>query len=1364
MKLRAVGQDLRPVVASSLFVLSFGIGCGGSGGGCGSLQALPKDPAPFGLPASQVIEGGLQARITRSGMDKLTSALPGLIKQGLGTEACAIPAQSVGWPQINVAVCNQPSCKMGAIGCPVRFAFSSADGLDRTLVSVVDGTPPVIHADMTFDLDVPIDMSAHVDLPLIPTVDRTCTLDLHDRHYYAVPGSDPIHVLADINLGIDPVNGELTLHLGQLQIANLDIEVIGSEGCNIDLSNVPVLGTALSLVGIPTDVNIGSLINGILSIANTQVGQFLLNLVINAVRPLIDTAVQNFLPKPLGIAKMLPTASLLTGYGLSDEAHLEMLVVPGGYVQGKAGGLTVGVVAGLNSDRDESTRTADLLSEPSLCVPSRAAPDLSKPPWSLLTNKARNDFLLAAAPEFSGMPDPVGGDGAGDDVAIGLSRSFLNLAGFHLFNSGTLCLTVPAVPQLNAGTLAPLIPSLDNILEDRKSPIAIALRPEQPLSFTVGTGSVSDPLLHIAASDLRVDLYAWIEERFVRVLTLGLDANIGLGLTVTMGMDGKPTVQPTISGIDPASVKVTAFNTDLLTESPDRVGKVVQSLLGVIVGQVGGAIPAFALPQIAGFSLDHMRIDRVKTAEDDFVAIYGTITVAQTMAAPEMDWTDPAHPHPIGQLDTRATVESQFVPPAPALAHLVDDGAKQPSVTLALSAFGAGTQEVEYAFRVNRGMWHAWQSDAHPTIIDPAFLLQGHHRIEVRSRIKNDFHSEDATPALVEALIDSMPPELHPAVDGDNLVFGGFDVVTDNAALRYSVAGGAFSDRDRFSLSEVGALTHNGRLPLVLLVRDEAGNLTTHSYDASAWLGVGSTKTTASGCSMGGGGAPTGALFGALVLLGLFLRKRALVLLLGAAACGQVGAGTHCNVDDECVASCMKGTVPTCKSGTCVCLNEIPIGDVGRFSSLTMIGPEAYVAAYNNTHGDLMMGHVLPPGVVQNWGFVDGLPDEPPTVPSGRVRSGIKGDGDDVGRYTSIQATPEGEPVVAYYDNTHHALKFGSFGAVRWHAHVVDQSTHDIDQVGRWATLTIDKKGLPAIAYTALVSSGSESGKPEGQLRFAQASVANPASAKDWTISILDSRPLPQGFVPFDTGVVIGPLGDGGVVDGGAGTDGGLAVAMAPLLPPALGLMPCIARRSDDSPAVAYYDRDHGSLRYVALDPKSAAWSKPLIVDGRDVSVGRGDLGLYPSLAFDDKDVAHLAYVDGAHQQLLHVDLKSRTPEVVDDGYKAADEKTSDGLPAPVFHQVGDSASIQVVAGKVLIAYQDATAVELRLAELGGDKKWKVSGVAGHAKPFAGSHGFYTNMLRVGSQAVISSYTINQQVEPAFYGVEVFSIDLGVIQ
>src|SRR6185503_5162300 len=117
-----------------------------------------------------------------------------------------------------------------------------------------------------------------------------------------------------------------------------------------------------------------------------------------------------------------------------------------------------------------------------------------------------------------------------------------------------------------------------------KAPLALVLRPQTPLSFTIGAGDMTDPLLHIVVSDLRIDFYAWVEERYVRIFTLGMDMNIGLNLTITKDAAGNPAIQPTLSGIDASHVTIRVSNTDLLQEDPSALAMVFPSLINIATG------------------------------------------------------------------------------------------------------------------------------------------------------------------------------------------------------------------------------------------------------------------------------------------------------------------------------------------------------------------------------------------------------------------------------------------------------------------------------------------------------------------------------------------------------------------------------------------------------------------------------------------------------------------------------------------------------------------------------------------------------------------------------------------------------------
>src|SRR5262245_7318891 len=84
-----------PLAALQLPLLClFGLSMGCSqGAGCAALQPLPDLPRPTGFPPDQVIEGGLQARLTKPGFDKLASLIPKLVQDQLSKPFCIPPAE-----------------------------------------------------------------------------------------------------------------------------------------------------------------------------------------------------------------------------------------------------------------------------------------------------------------------------------------------------------------------------------------------------------------------------------------------------------------------------------------------------------------------------------------------------------------------------------------------------------------------------------------------------------------------------------------------------------------------------------------------------------------------------------------------------------------------------------------------------------------------------------------------------------------------------------------------------------------------------------------------------------------------------------------------------------------------------------------------------------------------------------------------------------------------------------------------------------------------------------------------------------------------------------------------------------------------
>ncbi|HEX2569406.1 MAG TPA: hypothetical protein VH877_07585 [Polyangia bacterium] len=1302
------------------------MGCSSGGtSGCGGLTPLPSAPAPVGLPFDQQIEGGLQVRITPPGFTKLSSVIPELLKPVLSTPFC-IPTGSLA----GTTYCGG-ACGSGT-GCPVTLTFRGdlvpPQGIAVTAPN--NANQAVVHIDTAFNVSVPVRTSNFLG---------TCTFNAT---------TNGTHVNADIGLGTNATTGQLTVGLNALRRDTLNINISSSSG----------LGCSI----------LASILNGLAQVLDSFIGDF----IINALRPTLNSFIQTLLPNPLGLGSTVPLGTLLAAASAPSDANLELYIVPGGYTSASGGGLNLGVITGVNSDRDQRTRTAGLTSEPNLCVPALPTPNLGSAPWNLPRNTVRPDFRLPPAPEFTGQPEPKDSNNQVQDLAIGLSRTFLDLAGFHFFNSGGLCLAVggPQLAQLNAGTVSLLIPSLGNIVENRRAPLYLSLRPTTPLQFTLGAGTAQDSLLHVLVQDLRIDFYAFVEERYVRIFTVSADLNVGLGLTFTRDQNGNPALQPIISGIDKNSIKLRVSNTDLLQEDPDKLARALSSLIDIAVGQLTGAIPTVSLPSLQGFGLDGLSVTRVQTQQDDFLAINGSIVKqAAGLGLFAADWVPLARP--ALAIDATAEVADVSVPPGDLIREAVQAGRREagalPAVTLRLGAQGAEPatlSTLEWSVRVNGGIWQPWSREQLRTLVDPAFLLQGRHSIEVRARVQDDWTTESPAPVRLSVLIDSVPPELTTRVEGDRVVLHAEDNVSDEAALRYAWKTPAgwqeAGKRSELSSADVAAATHGGKDPLVVAAIDEAGNRTEKDVDVTELEPFHDKPGTSTGCActLGGHGArgqATGGLLALLVMVPLALRlgrrrlrqmrlgrSTGLCALLGAALLGQAGCkrAPLCRVADDCrQTQCGPNEIPACMpDGTCGCNPDTPRGDVGRFSSLVLRDGTAYVAAYNNTYGDLMIGHVTPPGVIDNWEFVDGVPEDvPPDNPQSKVRGGISSPGDDVGRYASIALTPAGDPVIAYYDASHGALKYASFGVVRWQSQVVDQGTGTPttggDDFGRYASLTLTRDGRPGIAYYAEVARGA-SGKRESQLRFAQAKVAAPRTRDDWEITTVETRPLPEvtGTPP--------PPPD--------------------VLPAGIALFCASARKGDDAPVIAYYDRERGNLRYVEYDAATSRFGTPTILDGEAGGTDTGDVGQYPSVAWN-VDRAHISYVDARRDNLLYVNTRDRVPEVVDDGYRPSDESTDAGVTVPVYHLVGDSSSLEMWQSRPLIAYQDSTAIELRFAIRDPNaRRWLLTTVAGNGSPYQGSYGFYARARVTGSTAVLASYAINQQVQPPRYYVETFAVDL----
>ena len=251
------------------------------------------------------------------------------------------------------------------------------------------------------------------------------------------------------------------------------------------------------------------------------------------------------------------------------------------------------------------------------------------------------------------------------------------------------------------------------------------------------------------------------------------------------------------------------------------------------------------------------------------------------------------------------------------------------------------------------------------------------------------------------------------------------------------------------------------------------------------------------------------------------------------------------------------------------------------------------------------------------------------------------------GKWLDMDQTPNGEPVIAYYDVTHGAIGLATgtinSGAVSWSHQEIDGYPNEqgLDQGdrGAYASVAVDNAGTTWVAYY------------DASLKTLRYGM-RADGASEWTLGVADN-------------------GSGGSPDAGLFSD--------------------IALDSQGYPVVAHYDQGSGALRVAHWD--GTAFSGQVVDVGEDSEDESGTLpsntGKFASIAIVD-GFEYIAYYDAAGANLM---LASGLP-----GNYAVEVVDADG-------DVGRWTSIAVVDGIVHIAYQDVTGEAVKVAS-GSPGSW----------------------------------------------------------
>lgn len=908
-------------------------------------------------------------------------------------------------------------------------------------------------------------------------------------------------------------------------------------------------------------------------------------------------------------------------------------------------------------------------SQKSTCAPTRPAPTGPVP-----TKTA----------QYSGNTTPKGDP---YHVGAGISKLELDTLGHAFYESGALCLAIGTeqVDALSSGLLSALVPSLNDLTRGQNSAVQMVIRPQQPPTFTLGKGTfkvdgmgkrvIDDPLLHLRIKDLAIDFYVFIDERYVRFMRQTADIDLPLSLDI----DGMNQILPMIGELDSAFGNVRVTDSSLLKESPAMLARLFPSLLPALSGSLGSALKPIQLPSFSGLSLLPVQITSTPDAMGvlSFLGLYLKLAIPPApIVGEEPLWSGPVEASAPVALAPRTRLELVSVE-VPTQAEMAVTAAepKNPRVTLALSADNPEGGRVEWQYRLDGGLWHPFDEQRQLVLSEAGLRLPGTHVVEVRSRIADTPVTTERTPARVEFVI--VPSAL-----------------------------------------AAGSGTAAAAAPVV------------KNSD-------GSIDHVASGCSQSGGraGAPGTLLVLGLGLLGLLGRRRGTLrklVRLSPMLGGLVMLGGGCK-DDVPVVDNPQLTVDMAEPG--VSGKPKPefsaTDEIGRYQSAVVSGGKLYIAAYDSTFGDLAFTTITDPQQKPVWYPVDGLPSGDPENTDGKAtRGGYVEPGDDVGRFTSLAFTSQGNPVVAYQDVTNNAVKLAMRDGDKWTVSAISDSKEGAGQ--GFYTQLILTGDVPTVAYMiAGVVNGM--GVANAQLVVATAKSAKPSGPGDWTKRVVEQIGVPcaglcatgQACVYVDpvkkdkNATVCKTLDKTCSPSCKSNQACQAAKCVDALGAPAVGLgqgTGLFARLVSDKsgPQLLFYNRVAGALRLAS----GADW-KVVTVAGGD---SKSDLGRYIGAALGDDGTLHVAY-SSADGRLYYQSLKAGVPkpaEVVDDGMRTV------AMTAEM-HSVGAGAVLYLDGGKPVIAYQDSTSSTLEVARR--DAAWTHKTVAGGMNT---SRGFYPQAAQLG--------------------------------
>jgi len=439
-------------------------------------------------------------------------------------------------------------------------------------------------------------------------------------------------------------------------------------------------------------------------------------------------------------------------------------------------------------------------------------------------------------------------------AGLGLAEELLDQAGATIQDSGLLCLQLDNSMEgvgdyLSLSTFSLLIPSLKIYSHEQEVPVLIKLAPtkqtEPTVDFRIASSDAAfpnpedpdvDSALVIFLDDIAINIYGFVDERYVRMFELLTDIEITAGLQT----EGGNSITP-IFGLN--NVKLTNMSVPFSVQDlpPEDLAATLEGLIGGLLGQI--PLDPFEPIKIPGFSLLENTLSctgdpACQNVDPDLLCSGGICVDADgkpydpqelfvdlQSISPEIPKDSQGYAHRmlvayanlrwetdgvkketeeyVFESETYADIAEIFMP-------TVDQIVKErmrPVVTLEIGGEDAEGGDENLVYQVKIGA-SAWKNVRGGTLVldDPAFLLQGKHVIQVRSRDVR-FSDWDSSPETLSVLVDYTAPHADPQQDASLLYFRGSDNVTKASDLKYqiSVDGGEWFavGSEKFNLADL---------------------------------------------------------------------------------------------------------------------------------------------------------------------------------------------------------------------------------------------------------------------------------------------------------------------------------------------------------------------------------------------------------------------------------------------------------------------------------------------------------------------------------------------------------------------------------